>query len=248
MRSELADKVALVTGSGQRVGRAIALELARRGAHQLIHYHSSVEKAQQTIAEVQALGVRAVGHHADLSDSAQVDGLFAAVQAAYGRIDILVNSAAIFDRGDLATLSLDDWQRSLSVNLTGPFLCTQHAVAAMRRNQGPNHGAIVNICDGSVSKGFVNYPQHSVSKAGLMMLTRLSARSFGPDIRVNAVVVGRVLRSPDYDIVRWNNTIDRVPLKRAGDAEDVARAVTYLVEEDYLTGTFLTVDGGESLI
>ena len=247
MQIDLTGKVALVTGSAHRVGKAIALELARRGANQVIHYNGSGDKAPETVVAIQALGVRAISHKADLSDLAQVDGLFTAIEAEYGRLDILVNSASIFDPGNLATLSLDAWQRSLDVNLTAPFLCSQRAVRLMRRNASANNGVIVNICDESVNKGFVTYPQHSVSKAGLLMLSRLSARSFAPDIRVNAVVLGSVLRPPDYDDTRWNASAMRTLLKRNGTVEDVARAIAYLVTEDYLTGTVLMVDGGEAL-
>jgi len=244
MHQSLAGKVALVTGSAHRVGKAIALELARRGAHQLIHYSASETEAAQTVAEVQALGVQAISFRADQSDPAQVAALFEAVSAHFGRLDILVNSASIFEQADLLTLSLADWQRTLSINLTGPFLCSQRAVPLMRVNGG---GVIVNIADNSGRHGSPTYPQHSVSKAGLLMLTQVSARAFGPDVRVNAVIPGAMLRPPDYDDARWAKAYANTPLRRAGSAEDVARAVAYLAEEDFTTGTVLNIDGGEAL-
>jgi pteridine reductase len=246
MRRDLNGKVALVTGSAHRVGKAIALELARRGVHQIVHYNSSDAEAMQTADEISALGVQAVRIKADQADPAQIEKLFEAIQAHFGRLDILVNSASIFDQGDLLTLSFDDWERSLATNLTGPFLCTQQA-ARLMRNTGRG-GVIINISDESGLKGWAAYPQHSVSKAGLLMLTKVAARALAPDIRVNALVPGMILPPPGYDPATWERNAQRMPLKRAGDPEDVACAVGYLAEEDYLTGVVLTIDGGEALI
>lgn len=246
MRRDLTGKVALVTGSAHRVGKAIALELARRGVHQVVHYSSSEEEALQTSDEIAAVGVQTIRLKADQSDPAQVSGLFETIQAKFGRLDILVNSASIFQKADFLTLSYDEWQRTLAVNLTGPFLCTQHAARLMRANG--HSGVIINISDNSVFKGWPSYPAHSVSKSGLLMLTKVTARALAPDIRVNAVVPGMVLEPPGFDEVQWQRDAQRVPIKRPGCAEDVARAVVYLAEEDYLTGAVLTVDGGESLM
>lgn len=246
MRRELSGSVALVTGSAHRVGRAIALELARRGVHQVVHYNSSEPLAIQATDEITALGVQAIRVRADQSNPAQVEKLFDAIQVKFGRLDILVNSASIFEQGDLLTLGYEDWQRSLAVNLSGPFLCTQHAARLMRHNgQG---GVIINISDEGGLKGWKMYPQHSVSKAGLLMLTRVAARALAPDIRVNALVLGMMLSPPGYDEAQWIRDAQRMPLKRPGSPEDVARAVAYLAEEDYLTGTVLTVDGGEAIV
>lgn len=246
MRQELTGKVALVTGSAHRVGKVIALELARRGVNQVVHYNSSDAEAIQTSDEITALGVQAIRVRADQSDPTQVDTLFEAIRVKFGRLDILVNSASIFHEADLLTLSYEDWQRTLAINVTGPFLCTQHAARLMRANgQG---GVIVNISDNGGLKGWPSYPGHSVSKSGLLMLTKVAARSLAPDIRVSAIVPGMVLEPPGYDVAQWERNAQRTPVKRAGSAEDVARAVAYLAEEDYITGAVLTVDGGEALM
>ena len=246
MRRDLTGKVALVTGSAHRVGKAIALELAQRGVHQVVHYSSSEKEALQTASEIAALGLQTIQFKADQSDPAQVNQLFEAIQAAFGRLDILVNSASIFHQADFLTLSYEDWQRTLAINLSGPFLCTQRAARLMRENgQG---GVIINISDTSVFKGWPAYPAHSVSKSGLLMLTKVAARALAPDIRVNAIVPGMVLEPPGFDVVEGQRSAQRTPIKRPGSAEDVARAVAYLAEEDYLTGSVLTVDGGESLM
>lgn len=245
MKADLSGKIALVTGSAHRVGRAVALELARRGCHLMVHYNGSADKAAETVEEIRALGVRAESFRADMAEPDQIAALFAEIKRVYSRLDILVNSASIFDTGVLIDLSLEDWERSIRVNLTAPFLCTQHAARMMREAGVP--GAIVNISDLGGLHGEPSYPQHSVSKAGLLMLTRVAARSLGPDIRVNAVIPGMVLRPPDMDEATWDKLAGRVPLQRDGSAEDVARAIAYLLSEDYLTGTVITVDGGEHL-
>ncbi len=244
MQIDLRGKVALVTGSAHRVGKAIALELARQGVAQTIHYGGSADKAAATLTEVRALGVDAISQRADMSETDQIVALFKVIDAHFGRLDILVNSASIFQRGDLATLSLADWNATMAVNLSAPFLCTQHAAALMRKGNG---GVIINISDNSGLRASPSYPHHSVSKAALLMLTQVSALSLAPDIRVNAIVPGLVLQPPDYSDARWAKLGETSPIGRVGSAEDVARAVVYLAREDYLTGTVLTVDGGENI-
>lgn len=246
MQQDLHGRVALVTGSAHRVGKAIALELARQGCHQVVHYFGSVEKATQTAREIEALGVQAEPLRADMGDPAAIEGLFKAIDARFGRLDVLVNSAGVFDRGDFLNLTLAEWQRTIDVNLTAPFLCTQYAARLMRR--GGQGGAIVNISDLGGLKGSPDYPQHSIAKAGILMMTNVAARALGPDIRVNAIVPGLVLQPPDYSDAHWKQLAQRVPIQRDGSAEDVARTVAFLVSEDYFTGAVINVDGGEYLV
>lgn len=238
----LSGRNALVTGSAHRVGKAIALELAAAGAHLIIHYNTSEDAARETTAEIAALGRRAVALPADLSQPAQINALFARIEAEFGALDVLVNSASIMETGDAATLSLEAWNRSLSVNLTAPFLCAQHAARLMRSR---DQGVIVNIADGSALRPWATYPAHSVSKAGLVMLTQVLAKAFAPAIRVNAVCPGPVLKPPDWDEARWARVGQNTLLKRTGSGYDVARAVRCLIENDYITGETLVVDGGE---
>jgi NAD(P)-dependent dehydrogenase (short-subunit alcohol dehydrogenase family) len=241
---ELQGKIALVTGSAHRVGKAIAHELARRGCDIMVHYHGSVDKAAQTVEELRQTGQRVESFRADMSDPAQIAALFDEIRRAFGRLDVLVNSASIFEAGKLLEISLEDWNRSLTVNLTAPFLCIQHAEKLM-----PDGGAIVNISDLGGYHGDPAYPQHSVSKAGLLMLTRIAARSLGRQkIRVNAVVPGMVLAPPGFEVQKWETMAQKLPLQEDGSPEDVARAVAYLAGEDFLNGTVITVDGGEHLL
>jgi NAD(P)-dependent dehydrogenase (short-subunit alcohol dehydrogenase family) len=248
MRIDLTDQVAVVTGSAHRVGKAIALELARRGAHILVHYNSADDhNARSTVQEIKSLGVDAYSVQADISKPDGVEALFGAVREYFKRLDILVNSASVFHKGTLMDVTLETWQRSLDVNLTAPFLCTQAAVRLMRENNPPG-GAIVNICDYGSVRPWPDRVDHNVSKAGLLMLTEVSAVNLGPEnIRVNAILPGPILKAPDMTDEAWKRAGERSPLGRAGSPEDAARAVAYLVSESYVTGTVVHVNGGEHL-
>jgi pteridine reductase len=248
MRVNLTDKVALVTGSAHRVGRAIALELARAGVHILVHYNaSSEETVKATLREIKSLGVESYAVQANISTREGVSAAFDALRSHFGRLDILVNSASNFQRRSLMEVTLEEWNETIAINLTAPFLCTQEAVKLMRQNT-PSGGCIINICDNSAIQPWVDYPHHGVSKAGLWSLTQVSAASLGPDIRVNAIIPGAVLKPPDFSEETWIRLSSRAPIGRPGTAEDVGRAVVYLASEDFLTGTLLHVDGGERLI
>jgi NAD(P)-dependent dehydrogenase (short-subunit alcohol dehydrogenase family) len=245
MQIDLTDQVALVTGSAHRVGKAIALELAKRGAHVMVHYFGSDESAvRDALLEIKSHGVSAFSVQADLAGPEGVETVFRAVAEQFGRLNILVNSASIFNKNTVMDASLDDWQRSLDINLTAPFLCTQAAVRMMRENNPPG-GSIINICDHGAVTPWPERADHGVSKAGLLMLTRVSAISLGPEnIRVNAVLPGPVLKPEAMSDESWQKVGQGTPLKRTGEAEDVGRAVAYLASEDFITGTTLEVDGG----
>ncbi|MEZ4668040.1 MAG: SDR family oxidoreductase [Anaerolineae bacterium] len=246
MHADLTDRVALVTGGAHRVGKAIALELARRGVHILVHYGTSTEEAVETVREIKSLGVNAFSVQADISQPEGIDTIFAALKEHFGKLHILVNSAANFQQRDFLTLSLEDWQQTLATNLTAPFLCTQAAATLMRQNV-PSGGVIVNILDKGALEPWPRYPHHSVSKAGLWMLTQITAATLGPDIRANAVIPGPVMKPAGTNMsdADWAKIGERTPLQRTGSAGDVARAVAYLAGEDYVNGAVLHVDGGE---
>lgn len=256
MRINLTDQVAVVTGAAHRVGRAIALELARQGIHILVHFHSSDhDTVRSTVQDIKSLGVDAFAVQADISQPDGVTTVFDAVREHFGRLHLLVNSASVFPNGTLPETSLASWQQALDVNLTAPFLCTQAAVSLMRatdpesnRTGYPVGGSIINILDrGSISP-WAERAAHGISKAGLWMLTQTSAINYAPDIRVNGVLPGPVLAPPGMNDERWQQ-IGRTQtlLERVGAAEDVARAVVFLAQESYITGTLITVNGGEHL-
>jgi pteridine reductase len=247
MRIDMTDQVAIVTGSAHRVGRAIAIELARAGVHILIHYFSAPEEVvKETLHDVKSFGVDAFPVQADISTPEGVDAVFAALREHFNRLDILVNSASNFQRRYLLDVTLEEWNETININLTAPFLCTQQAILQMRAKIPPG-GVIVNICDRGALEPWPDYAHHGISKAGLLALTRVTAASYGPDIRANAVIPGAVMKPDHMDEERWQQIGQLAPLRRPGTAEDVARAVVYLASEDFLTGTVLHVDGGDSV-
>ncbi|MBN8593980.1 MAG: SDR family oxidoreductase [Anaerolineae bacterium] len=245
MRVDLTDQIALVTGAAHRVGKAIALELARQGVHILVHYGRSTEAAMDTAREIKSLGVNAYTVQADLSQPEGITTIFAALKEHFGKLHILVNSASNFQQRELLDVSYEDWQETLAINLTAPLLCTQAAAPLLNANDAG--GAIVNILDVGAIRPWPKFAHHGVSKSGLWMLTQTSAASLGPKIRVNAVLPGPVMKSPYMSDEEWEKAGRKSPLQRVGSAEDVARAVAYLCMEDYLTGTCIHVNGGEHL-
>lgn len=253
----LEDAVALVTGAGHRLGRAIALGLAGAGAHVVVHYGRSRDEAERTASDIRKMGRTAVALQADLHDPDAIAGLFRETGDRLPRLDILVNSAATFARMPFDEITVDDWDASLAVNLRAPFLCTRHAARLMRERAGrvdaagrPTAGSVVNIGDMSGIVSWRGYVQHGVGKAALLHLTRLSARELAPEVRVNAVVPGPMLPPAGEELSdeAWRRKGERVPLGRVGDPSQVAASVVYLCENDYVTGDTLFVDGGEHLL
>lgn len=249
MQVDLKDKVALVTGSARRVGKAIALELAKQGVSILVHYHrAEPTEARDALQEIKSLGVAAYSVAADISRAEGVESLFEELQSRYGRLDIVVNSASVFQRRDLLDVSLDDWDLTMAVNLRAPFLITQRAARLMAENPAAG-GVIVNICDQGADGPWKARPHHGISKSALWMLTQVSALSLGPGVRVNAIVPGPVMK-PAGRVTSdeaWAQTGQRSALGRTGQPEDVARAVVFLCREDYITGELLHVNAGEHL-
>lgn len=248
MRVELTDKVALVTGSAHRVGKAIAMELARSGVNIQVHYNSADDDlVRNTLHDLKSFGVDAFAIQADISQPEGVQSVMAAVEENFGRLDILVNSASVFPSAGLLDVTLDSWDLAMNVNLRAPFLFTQ-AAARMMRDNDPIGGAIINICDQGAYAPWPQRPHHGISKAGLWMLTQVSALSLGPYVRVNAIVPGPVMKTNDgMTDAEWAKFGETLPIKHTGEAGDVGRAVVYLAQEDFLTGIMLKVNGGEHL-
>lgn len=248
MPIDLSDQFALVTGSAHRVGKAIALELARAGVNILVHYHTTDEATvRDTVQDIKSYGVDAKSIKADISTPEGVHRIFTAMMDYYGRMDILINSASSFTQNDLLDVSLEDWNLSLSTNLTAPFLCTQQAARMMMRNV-PSGGSIVNILDYGALRPWAKRVDHGISKAGLLMLTKVSAISLGRhNIRVNGVLPGPVMQDIGSSDHYWKEIIERLPIGRTGKPDDVGRAVAYLCRESFITGTVLEVNGGEAL-
>jgi 3-oxoacyl-[acyl-carrier protein] reductase/pteridine reductase len=236
------DKVALITGAAHRVGKAIALRLAKSGVHIVLTYRSSAEAAQATQAELEALGVKVLSIQADVADPLAVDGMVAQAIDYFGRIDILVNSAANFLQTPFPEMQVGDWDTVINTNLRGPFLCARALAPTMLALP---EGLIVNITDLSAFVPAQNMLAHSVAKAGLVSLTQALALELRPTIRVNAIAPGPVIPPPDYDQALNERIARRTLLKRWGRGENVAQAVLFFVENDYITGEVVRVDGGE---
>ncbi len=248
MHVPLSDKVAIVTGAAHRVGKAIAVELARAGVHLLITFNASPEDVvKAAVRDLKSEGVDAYAVRADLSTVAGVTSVFETLQEHFERLDILVNSASNFQKRTLLEVTLEEWRQTLDINLTAPFLTTQQAIRLMQ-TQTPAGGVIINIGDKGSQKPWVEYAHHSISKSALLTLTKITAAAYGPAIRANAIIPGLVMKPDGMDEMRWQNYGAGTPSKRPGTPEDIGRAVVYLASEDYITGAVINIDGGESVV
>ena len=242
MDAALEGRVALVTGAGKRIGRAVALRLARERADIVVHYNKSKSEAEDAVAEVEGLGRQSIALQADLRDISQIQRLFHQTSAHFGRLDVLVNSAANFLPAGLENASEEIWDAALDTNLKAPFFCAQ-AAAPMLKKSG---GVIINFADIGGILPWPGYIPHCASKAGVMMLTKCLAKALAPEVRVNAVAPGTITMSGDPS--EWEADFIRLaPLHRAGRTEDVGDAVSYLVHAKFVTGQVLIVDGGRTL-
>jgi pteridine reductase len=240
---DLNGKAALVTGAAHRVGRALAIALARAGADVAIHYHSSADDARATAREVEDLGRRAVPLSADLADAVAAAALPDRAAGELGGLDVLVNSASLFESAPLLEVSAEDWDRVMAVNLRAPFLLTRSAAPFLEEAGG----VVINIADLAGLQAWPAFPHHGVSKAGLIHLTRVSARSLGPRVRVNCVVPGTVLPPDDYTDEQIAASVERTVLKQVGSPRDVEEAMLFLIRSEFATGSVVVVDGGRML-
>ncbi len=241
----LEGKTALVTGGAVRVGRALVTALADAGAAVVINYNSSARAADELVEELRSRSHRATAFQADVSQKSDIDALLHHVQHEHGRLDILVNSASLFESNPIDEISEQEWRRVLDVNLTGPFLLSQAALPLLRAAAVSN---IVNILDLSAFQPWPSFAHHSVSKAGLHQLTRVMARACAPEVRVNAIAPGTVLPPDGYDGTGSDGTSDRRVVAPAGTPDDVVKALFFLLESDFVTGQTIVVDGGRMLL
>jgi pteridine reductase len=235
-------RVALVTGAGKRLGRAVALRLAEEGADVVIHYRSSAGDAQSAVAEIQKLGRRGIAIGADLNSVAEIKRLFDETAKHFGRLDILVNSAANFLPSSIISTTEEVWDTSLDSNLKAPFFCAQAAAPLLRRSKG----CIINFADSGGLLGWPGYIAHSVSKAGVVMLTKVLAKALAPEVRVNAIAPGTITMPGDPP--EWEaDFLKLAPLRRTGAPSNIADAVVFLVQSQFMTGQTIVVDGGRTL-
>jgi NAD(P)-dependent dehydrogenase (short-subunit alcohol dehydrogenase family) len=237
-------KVALVTGGAKRIGKAIVLALAARGCKLVVHYHTSQAEAEETVRELLAAGHEALALQADVTQEADVDRMIEAAVTRFGRIDVLVNNAAVFFRTPVDTLTIEEWERVMDVNLTGTFLCA-HKIGLRMREWGWGH--IINMADVAGLRPWADYIPYSVSKGCVITFTQGLAMELAPQVMVNAIAPGPVLFQEDTPIEVQQREIEKTLLKRAGTPEEVAEVVVFVAESDFSTGSVFTVDGGRSL-
>ncbi|HUZ86446.1 MAG TPA: SDR family oxidoreductase [Candidatus Baltobacterales bacterium] len=252
---DLGGRVAIVTGGGTGIGRAVSIRLARSGAKAvLVNYSRSAKDAEATAQELEALGVEAVAHQADIADEKAVRRMVTACVERFGALDLLVNNAGttrFIPHSDLDALTDEVWDEILSVNLKGTFYCCRAAAPELRKSSG----AIVNVASISAYRATGSSIAYAVSKAGLVQLTRALALSLAPEVRVNSVSPGLVstrwFRSrfgDDAALAQEESFARATPLRRIASSDDVARAVVALLENDLITGQDLVVDGGKNVL
>jgi NAD(P)-dependent dehydrogenase (short-subunit alcohol dehydrogenase family) len=239
----LKGRVALVTGAAKRLGRHVALHLAREGADIAVHYGKSETEAHTLVEEIEKQGRRAAAFSADLTNVQAIPFLIEQVAGHFGRLDILINSAANFLRAKFGETTQKSWDASLDTNLRAPFFCAQAAAPYLSKS---GKGVIINFADIGGLLGWPEFLPHCISKSGVILMTRALAKELAPDIPVNAIAPGMV--SLPEDPPEWDqNYSRRAPLKRSGRPGEIADAVTFLINLEFATGQVLVLDGGRSL-
>jgi pteridine reductase len=241
---DLHGRVALVTGAGRRLGRAMAEALANRGMTLAIHHHASSAGAHELRDNILRAGGRAACFAADLTEAGAARALPERVVEQFGALDVLVNSAAVMHRLRFDQTTPEQWDAILDLNLRSVFFCTQGAAPALRASRGK----VVNMADLSGIEPWPGFAAHSISKAGVIMLTKVMARSLAPEVTVNAIAPGAVLVPEEYDAEERERLVRSTPLRRLGSPSDAVASLLYLLEGgDFVTGEVLVVDGGRHL-
>jgi NAD(P)-dependent dehydrogenase (short-subunit alcohol dehydrogenase family) len=227
------------------VGRAIALRLAQAGCRLAVHYRNSEAQARATAEQCRAAGSAAEVFRADLAQPAAARQLPQDVLAHFGRLDVLVNNASVFERMTLDDFDWQRWERTLQVNLAAPMLLTHAAREALRTTEG----RVINLCDAAIGRPWPDHLAYVVSKGALETLTRVLSRALAPEVNVVGIAPGAAAWPEQYDQQTRARLVARIPLGRAGTPEDVAAAVHFVLSEgDYITGVILPVDGGRHLV
>jgi NAD(P)-dependent dehydrogenase (short-subunit alcohol dehydrogenase family) len=241
----ISGKVALITGSAKRIGRLTAIELAKRGARVAIHFRNSGQGASETLRLIQAEGGSGALFQADLSEIPAIEEMFRKLDQQFGGLDILINSASTFHTSTAGETSAELWDEQLNSNARAPFFVAQ-AAAQMMTKRG--EGKIINIVDVAGEVIWPGYFAYSVSKAALIAVNRGLAKAYAPAIQVNGIAPGPVLFPDNYTEEQKRSAIDRTLLKRAGHPSDIVNAVVFLIENDYITGEIIHVDGGRHIM
>lgn len=239
----LQGKTVLITGGARRLGRAIAMACAESGANVAITYLRSKDEAQSTLEEVQAFGVKSLAVKCDVHSEASIQKAVAAVVKKFNAIDVLINSAGVFETAPLADITLEQWDNVFATNVRGPFLVSQRCLPALRKSRG----RIIHLGSLGGIKPWITHAHYCSSKAALHMLTQVMAKALAPEIAVNCVAPG-MIASGQGDSKLLKRTAERTPMRRNGTPEDVVSAVMYFATApQFITGQILTVDGGLAL-
>ena len=230
----------LVTGGARRIGRALCLGLAERGAQVAIHFHTSEDEAKETAARCPG----SVILQADLAEVEAAEAVVRGAAEALGGLDVLVNNASVYRREPLDSVTEESWQQSLDINLRAPFFTSRTAAALMRETGG---GLIVNLTDWATARPYPGYIPYYAAKAGLAALTAGMARALAPDVRVNAIAPGAILPAEGADSAHTDKIVAATPLGRMGGAASVVSTMMFLIGNDFVTGETITVDGGRRL-
>jgi len=234
--------VVLITGSAHRIGACIARHLHQQDYRVIIHYHSSAETAQNLIDELNQLRADSADMlKANLSEPEEIEQLSTRAIKCFGQLDVLVNNASRFFPTPMGDVTLTQWENLVNTNLRAPFFLTQALQQELKRS----HGCVINITDVYGHRPLNNHPVYSMTKAGLIMLTKSLSKEMGPEVRVNAVSPGAIIW-PDNDLsdVRKREILDSTSLQRIGGPDDIAETVAFLARADYVTGQVIAVDGG----
>ncbi|HSF86113.1 MAG TPA: SDR family oxidoreductase [Acidimicrobiia bacterium] len=242
---DITDRIALVTGGATRVGRALTYALAEAGADVFVHYNSSAGPAEKMAEDVRGLGRRSATGAANLSDPSAAGDLIAQAEAALGPVSILVNSASGFPEDTLMDVELDRWHDTLNLTLASPIFLTQAFARALPDDM---EGAVVNVTDVKTQTPYLKRFSYMIAKGGIDTFTRAAALALAPRIRVNAVALGVILPPPGEGDDYAAKLASRLPLQRVGGTDPVAGAVVALVENDFVTGEILRLDGGGHLV
>jgi NAD(P)-dependent dehydrogenase (short-subunit alcohol dehydrogenase family) len=237
-------KAALVTGAGQRIGRACALALAEAGFAVAVHYNASRQAAEKVVAAIDDKGGKAIAIAADLADEAAVAALLPRAAQALGPVGVLVNNASVFEGDTIATATRDSWERHLAVNLRAPFVLMQEFARHLPTDAG---GLIVNLLDERVWNLTPYFVSYTLSKAGLWTLTQTMALALAPRIRVNGIGPGPALPSPRQSREQFLRQCEMMPLKRGTGPEEIAAALRFLLAAPAMTGQMIALDGGQHL-
>jgi pteridine reductase len=242
---KLEGKVAIVTGAAVRLGRAQALALAECGVHLVIHYNASSAPAQEVVSQIQEIGSQSIAVQADLSHPVEAQSIVKKATDRFGQVDILVNSASIFEPGRWDDTSDENWDRHFDINLKSPFFLTQ----AFAKQIGPQRrGHVVNLADWRAVSPGTDHFAYTLTKAALVAMTKSLAQALAPQIQVNAIAPGLILPPPGQGPEYLDRYAPLIPLQRTGSADEIAQALLFLLRSDFVTGELLYVTGGEHLL